>query len=96
MNAPKPIVILGSTGSIGTQALLVAKALPQYLRVVGLAANSNVELFAEQVREWKPQIAALHDEKAARRLREYSFPDTKIVSGVGGLEEVATWPAGHR
>jgi 1-deoxy-D-xylulose-5-phosphate reductoisomerase len=93
MSEPKPIVILGSTGSIGVQALAVAKALPQHLRVVGLAAGSNVELFAQQVAEWQPEIAALHDEKAARRLNEYSTGDTNIVSGAGGVQEVATWPS---
>jgi 1-deoxy-D-xylulose-5-phosphate reductoisomerase len=93
MSEPKPIVILGSTGSIGVQALAVAKALPQQLRVVGLAAGSNVELFAQQIAEWQPEIAALHDEKAARRLSEYSTGNTKIVSGAGGVQEVATWPS---
>jgi hypothetical protein len=92
MSEPRPIVILGSTGSIGVQALAVAKALPQHLRVVGLAAGSNVELFAQQIAEWQPEIAALHDEAAARRLSEYSTGNTKIVSGAGGVQEVATWP----
>ncbi|HEX8235522.1 MAG TPA: 1-deoxy-D-xylulose-5-phosphate reductoisomerase [Abditibacteriaceae bacterium] len=93
MSEPKPIVILGSTGSIGVQALAVAKALPQHLRVVGLAAGSNVELFAQQIAEWQPEIAALHDEKAAQRLGEYSTGASKIVSGSDGVQEVATWPS---
>jgi len=92
----KSIVILGSTGSIGRQALDVCRALPDRLRVVGLAANSNVTLFAEQVREWQPQIAALADENAARELKELfkSTPDfgCNFVGGAGGIEEVATWP----
>ena len=83
------VVILGSTGSIGSQTLDVIRALPDRLRVVGLAAGANVELFAQQIREWQPEIAALSDENAARQLNEYSFPHTKIV---GDLEEVATWP----
>ena len=85
-----PIVILGSTGSIGVQALDVARALPEKLQIVGLAAGSNWELLAQQIREWKPKIAAIYDQNAARRLCEYSFPGTKVVSGPGGLEEVAT------
>ena len=92
MNAPQNVVILGSTGSIGRQTLDVIRALPQQLRVVGLAAGANVELFASQIREWQPEIAALSDENAARQLNEYSFADTKIVAGADGLEEVATWP----
>ena len=92
MTQPKPIVILGSTGSIGRQALDVARALPHRLRVVGLAAGSNLELFAQQVQEWQPEIAALADEKAARRLREMISGPTKIVSGIEGINEVAAHP----
>jgi len=91
--APKPIVILGSTGSIGRQALAVAKALPHRLKVVGLAAHSNCELFAQQVHEWQPRIAGLWDEAAANRVREMlSGSATRIVSGPSGLAEIATLP----
>jgi 1-deoxy-D-xylulose-5-phosphate reductoisomerase len=92
-SAPKNIALLGSTGSIGTQALDVVSALPQQLRVVGLAAHSNVELFCEQVAQWKPQVAALFDEGAARRANGLlaTCPDApKILSGADGLEAVAT------
>lgn len=90
---PKPIVILGSTGSIGRQTLEVARALPARLRVVGLAAGSNFELFAAQVREWKPQIAALANENAAVHLRELVACDPELKGvRVGTIEEVATWP----
>lgn len=92
MSEPKPIVILGSTGSIGRQALDVARALPHRLRVVGLAAGSNLELFAEQVNEWQPEIAALADENAAKRLREIISGPTKIVGGPEGVSEVAAHP----
>lgn len=93
MSEPKPIVILGSTGSIGRQALDVAKALPHRLRVVGLAAGSNLELFAQQVREWQPEIAALGDENAAHRLRDMVSGPTKIVAGSEGVSEVAAYPS---
>ncbi len=89
---PRPIVILGSTGSIGRQALEVAKALPQRLRVVGLAAGSNAELLARQIAEWQPEIAALGDEAGARSLKTQATGRTKIVGGTGGVEEVAAWP----
>ena len=52
----KRIVILGSTGSIGRQALEVIRALPEYFRVFGLAAGSNLTLLAEQVAEFKPEF----------------------------------------
>ena len=88
---PKPIVILGSTGSIGRQTLEVVKALPDRLRVVGLAAHSNSELFAQQIEEWRPEVAALWDENAARRVRESVSGPTKVLCGPQGVEEVATW-----
>lgn len=92
MDAPKPIVILGSTGSIGQQALAVARALPHHLKVVGLAAHSNCELFARQVNEWQPVIAGLWDEAAAGRLRDMlDGSPTRIVSGPSGLAEIATF-----
>ena len=93
MSEPKPIVILGSTGSIGCQALEVARALPHRLRVVGLAAGSNLELFAQQVQEWQPEIAALADEGAALKLRESASGPTKIVGGSQGVLEVAAYPS---
>jgi 1-deoxy-D-xylulose-5-phosphate reductoisomerase len=55
---PKGIVVLGSTGSIGTQTLAVVRALPDRFRVVGLAAGSNHALLAEQVREFHPRLVS--------------------------------------
>jgi 1-deoxy-D-xylulose-5-phosphate reductoisomerase len=89
---PKSIVILGSTGSIGRQALEVAKARPDLLRVVGLAAHSNTKLFAQQIEEWRPEVAALWDEDAAQQVRETVSGPTKILGGANGVEDVATWP----
>ena len=55
----KNIVLLGSTGSIGTSTLKVVDDLPDRLRVVGLAAGSNVQLLAEQTRRYHPEAVAL-------------------------------------
>lgn len=52
----KGIVVLGSTGSIGTQTLDVVRALPDQFRVIGLAAGRNLDLLAEQLREFKPRM----------------------------------------
>lgn len=87
MNEPQNVVILGSTGSIGRQALHVARALPDRLRIVGLAAGSNLELFRQQIGEWQPEIVAMSDLNAARQLIEYS-----ISAKIGTLEDVASWP----
>jgi 1-deoxy-D-xylulose-5-phosphate reductoisomerase len=89
---PKSIVILGSTGSIGRQALEVARARPDLLRIVGLAAHSNTQLFAQQIEEWRPQVAALWDEKAAQQVRQSVSGPTKVLGGTRGVEDVATWP----
>lgn len=87
----KRIVILGSTGSIGRQALDVARAFPERLKVVGLAAHSNLELFADQVREWQPEIAVLSDENAASAFRNTVSYQGAFESGARGLEIAATW-----
>jgi len=90
--SPKLIVILGSTGSIGRQALEVARALPDRLRVVGLAAHSNAELFAEQVAEFRPSVAALADETAAARANQILAGNAvAIQGGSDAVSEVATW-----
>ncbi len=77
----KKIAILGSTGSIGTQALDVVRNLPDEFKVSVLAANSNVELFSRQVEEFQPELAVLADEAAYKILREKKFPRTKIAGG---------------
>ncbi len=86
--APCNVVILGSTGSIGRQTLDVIRALPDRFRVVGLAAGSNLEIFAQQIWEWKPEIVAMSDQNASRKLIEYSIPNCKVADA----ETVASWP----
>lgn len=85
----KPITILGSTGSIGTQALEVARDLQ--CPIVGLAACRNVDLLERQAREFQPQLVCLYDEAAALQLKE-RLADTNIpvVSGMEGLCQTAT------
>ena len=88
----KKIAILGSTGSIGTQTLEIAREQKD-LQVVALAAGRNVELLEAQVREFRPQIAALWEEQAASDLRERvkDLP-VRIVAGMEGLLEIAVMP----
>ena len=62
---PKGIVILGSTGSIGTQTLDVIRALPDRFRVIGLAAGTRLELLREQIAEFKPRMVWAADAAAA-------------------------------
>ncbi len=84
----KNLVILGSTGSIGVQALQVAKQ--NGWKVTGLAAGSNVELLENQARQFNPVTVALFDEKAAAELK-IRLADTciRVLSGIQGVCEVA-------
>jgi len=87
----KAVAILGSTGSIGKSALAVVDAHPSRLRVVGLAAGTSVEALADQVRRYRPAIAAIRDESAVPALQA-GVSDTRVVSGADGLIAVATHP----
>lgn len=89
---PRRITILGSTGSIGTSALDVVRHYPERFEVVGLAANANIELLAQQVREFRPKYVAVANRDAARKLSE-QMPGISIAAGCEGLEEIAAAPA---
>lgn len=77
----KRIAILGSTGSIGTQALDVVRHLPEEFSVDVLAANSNVELFARQIEEFRPKLAVLADEAAYKQLSARNFAGVEVAGG---------------
>lgn len=80
----KRLVLLGSTGSIGVQALEVVRA--QGYTVVALAARSNATLLEQQIREFHPRAVALFDEAAARDLRiRVADLDVEVFSGMDGL-----------
>ena len=84
----KNLSILGSTGSIGTQSLETARKCGY--SVSALSAYSNVDLIEEQIREFKPQIAALVDENAAKELKNrVADMDVKVLPGIEGVCECA-------
>ena len=86
----KKISILGSTGSIGTQTLEIVRNNPD-LQVTALAAGRNVRLLEEQVREFKPSLVAVWDEKDAADFRtRVSDMQVQVVSGMDGLLQVAS------
>ena len=88
----KKIAILGSTGSIGTQTLDVVRANGD-IQVLGISAGRNIAKLEEQVREFSPKLVAVWDEKAAGELKiKIQDTDTKIVSGMEGLLELAAMP----
>jgi len=86
------IALLGSTGSIGRQVLDVVSRLPEKLRVASLAAHRNVELLAEQIREFRPAIASIGSGDDAERLRELlgDLTSLETVWGPEGLKRAAT------
>lgn len=88
----KSIIILGSTGSIGTQTLEVVRANHD-IQVTALAAGSNIDLLENQIKEFQPKIVCVWDEKKAQELRiKTAHLPVKIVSGMDGLMECATEP----
>ena len=88
----KKIAILGSTGSIGTQTLEVARNNGD-LEITALAAGSNIKKLEEQIREFHPKTAAVWSEEKAKELRAAVRDlDVRVVSGMDGLIEVCTAP----
>lgn len=83
----KTIAVLGSTGSIGTQALDVARW--RGYRVVGLAAGTNADLLVKQAQEFRPAVVSCSADVAAA-VRPHLPPGTRLVAGEGAADEVAT------
>lgn len=87
----KTIVILGSTGSIGTSTLDIVERFPDEFRVAGLSAATNDEKLEEQIRRFKPLMVALSNEPAAARLRQRCADlSVEILSGTEGVAQVAS------
>ena len=88
----KNIAVLGSTGSIGTQTLDIVRKNPDELKITVLAAGSNVELIEKQIREFKPEAVALfNDDKANELKTKIADTDIKVLSGMDGMIEAATF-----
>ncbi len=90
----KPITLLGSTGSIGTQTLDIVTQYPDRFRVVGMSAGSNVELFAQQIRQFQPEIAAIADEGKFKALKDAIAGMVNppiLMAGAEAVETVAAF-----
>jgi 1-deoxy-D-xylulose-5-phosphate reductoisomerase len=89
----KKLVILGSTGSIGTNTLDIVSKFPGKFHVIGMTAGTNVDKLEEQVRTFGPAIVAMSDEAAAQQLRvRCKGLATKVLGGAEGLVQIATMP----
>jgi 1-deoxy-D-xylulose-5-phosphate reductoisomerase len=86
----RSISILGSTGSVGRSTLAVVDAFPEELRVVGLAAGANVELLAEQVARYRPELVSVKSVEDAARLRALIHAGVEIIPGIEGACAVAS------
>ncbi len=88
----KRVVLLGSTGSIGTSTLKVADDLPDRIQLVGLAAGCNADLLIEQAQRHRPAAVCIHDPAKAAAVRAALPSSTRVLSGPEGLIELATQP----
>ena len=88
----KNIVLLGSTGSIGTSTAKVAGDLPNDIRLVGLAAGGNAELLAKQARQFRPELVSIGSPEKAAKLRP-QLDGIRVASGEEGLIDLATLPS---
>jgi 1-deoxy-D-xylulose-5-phosphate reductoisomerase len=86
----KKIAILGCTGSIGESTLKVARHLKEKIKVVALAAHSNIDLLEQQAKEFHPELVAVFDEKKAVELKK-RLPNITVEAGIEGLKAVASY-----
>lgn len=88
----KNIVVLGSSGSIGQNALWVAFRYPEEFNIFGLSVHSNIDTLETQIEKYKPEVICVSNENAASRIDSKSFGGIEIVSGAAGLEKLASHP----
>jgi len=87
----KRVVLLGSTGSIGTSTLKVVEDLPDQLQLVGLAAGGNADLLATQALAHRVGVVSVNDPSKVDALR-HRLPQARVLTGAAGLIELATLP----
>lgn len=85
----KIITILGSTGSIGTQALEVIEKLNDQFEVLALSAGNNIKLLEQQIQKFNPKKVCIANDEQVNYLQG-KYPDIKILSGTDGLTELAS------
>lgn len=89
----KKIVLLGSTGSIGTQTLEVVSAYHEELEVIALAAGKSVDKMEQQIRKYQPKVAVMWDVASANDLKQrVADLKVKVLCGMEGLLEISTMP----
>ena len=89
----KNVVLLGSTGSIGTSTVKVAEDLPDQIRLIGLAAGGNADLLLAQTRKHQPAVISISEPAKAKELQAALGASTQVLCGNEGLLKLATLPA---
>ncbi|HHW56582.1 MAG TPA: 1-deoxy-D-xylulose-5-phosphate reductoisomerase [Clostridia bacterium] len=89
----KKVIILGSTGSVGTQTLDVIRNFRKNFEIVGLTAYNNIELLSKQIKEFNPKVVVVKDEDKANQLRENLKKNVEILTGSKGLQEIVKYDA---
>jgi 1-deoxy-D-xylulose-5-phosphate reductoisomerase len=92
LNSPKKIIILGSTGSIGTQTIEVINRHAGLFKVAGLAANSRFDLLSDQIRRFRPKMVCVGPEQAGGISALCSRIKCRLVTGPQGLKQLAAQP----
>ena len=87
------VVLLGSTGSIGTSTVKVAEDLPDDIRLVGMAAGGNEKLLLQQAKQFRPELVSIRSSEKAESLRKQLDGSVDVASGEEGLIELATLPS---
>ncbi|MDD4622602.1 MAG: 1-deoxy-D-xylulose-5-phosphate reductoisomerase, partial [Kiritimatiellae bacterium] len=89
----RSVVVLGSTGSIGESTLAVADALPDAVRIVGLATRGKARMLIEQARRFGARVVAVEDSAAAREAERLAAPHgIEVWAGSEGVEALAALP----
>ena len=90
LTEPTTVSLIGSTGSIGTQAVEVIESCPERFTVVALGAQTSIKVLADQARRFHPTVVAIGDESLAPELARMLPPGVEVVTGRGGLAHIAT------
>ena len=88
----KTLILLGSTGSIGTQTLSVVQRFPDQYKIIGLSGGRNIRLLKEQIKTFSPQYVCVTDEADAKDIQA-EFPNIQCFFGEDGLVELGNVPA---
>lgn len=89
MHRQKQLIIIGSTGSIGTQALEIVRARPQDFKIKALSAGKNIQLLLKQIQEFKPEFVSIVSDENKKAIEEH-FPSIEVLKNIEEIAQVKT------